>query len=169
MRLTETSHCLWSLQMASCQNWQRVRILTKVSASKPPSAVSDQERKVEFHTGSFFPSSNWQEENMVTNPSFPRDSCCLLVCLTVCLGHCRCEGPSKLWLDKNVGCPPFCRQGPTDCCKLQGQYLSLFSLSWLSLGVALNPGRIISFAPCWGPLLCTWSCSVPRIFVVCPG
>ena len=82
MRLTETAHWLWSLQIASCQNWQRLRILTKVSAPKSLSVVSDQERKVRFHTGSFFPSSNWQEANMVTNPSFPRDSYLLPSCLS---------------------------------------------------------------------------------------
>ena len=64
---------------------------------------------------------------LAVDPSSPRDSYCLLVCLVLCpenvvwlfergtqvVGSCTCRqfshqaGGPKIWLDGNVGCIPF--------------------------------------------------------------
>ena len=95
-------------------------------------------------------------------------SYCLLVCLefvlrtwlgflstwgTQVVGSCVCRqlhrqvGGSKIWLDRNMGCTSFVVESHWLLSALRESFMSF---SWLSLGVALDIGRIVSFASCLG-------------------
>ena len=64
------------------------------------------------------------------------------------LAAVRLEAP-KVRPDRNVGCAPFVASNLL-CCQLSEQLCLSLSFLWLSLGVALDPGRVVSFACFWG-------------------
>ena len=53
---------------------------------------------------------------------------------------------------QKCGLHSFCSKGPTDCCQLSGAFSKPFFL-WAIFGVALGPGRVISFAHSLGMTL----------------
>ena len=78
-------------------------------------------------------------------------------------------GGPKIWPDKNVSWTPWVAKVLPTVASSPGYCLSL-SFFWLSLGVALDLGRIVRFAPFLGPLFCAWSHSIlPGMFTVCPS
>ena len=58
-----------------------------------------------------------------------------------------------MWLDRNVGYGPFSAWVLPTIANFQWNCLSAF---WLSLGVALDLGRVVSFEPYVGHFSCPW-------------
>ena len=129
-----------------------MRIPIRVDFLGSQSVVSSQERMIKFHVVPSF----LNPDPLATDPFSVSVSYCLLVSLffffcvlSIWLGNHQ-VGSTQIRPDRNAGCTPFAAGVLPFVPSSQGNCLNLLLLSSI---MALDLGRLVSFAPFWGILL----------------